>query len=67
MVRIGTSGGMQPHWPVGSYVVCLKSQLALMELYTIMLDSRDVCDIEFEDAFQKACAIGLLITALRML
>lgn len=52
MVRIGTSGGMQPHCPVGSYVVSEKS-IGFDGVIHYYAGSRDVCDIEFEDAFQK--------------
>ena len=52
MVRVGTSGGMQPHCPVGSYVVSEKS-IGFDGLLHYYADSREVCDIDFEDAFQK--------------
>lgn len=52
MVRVGTSGGMQPHCPVGSYVVSEKS-IGFDGLLHYYAGSREVCDIEFEDAFQK--------------
>lgn len=52
IVRVGTSGGMQPHCPVGSYVVSEKS-IGFDGLLHYYAGSREVCDIEFEDAFQK--------------
>ena len=52
IVRVGTSGGMQPHCPVGSYVVSEKS-IGFDGLLHYYAGSREICDIEFEDAFQK--------------
>lgn len=52
MVRVGTSGGMQPHCPVGSYVVSEKS-IGFDGLLHYYANSREVCDTDFEDAFQK--------------
>lgn len=52
MVRVGTSGGMQPHCPVGSYVVSEKS-IGFDGLLHYYAGSREVCDTDFEDAFQK--------------
>lgn len=52
MVRIGTSGGMQPHCPTGSYVVSEKS-IGFDGLLHYYADSKDIRDEEFELAFQK--------------
>lgn len=52
MIRVGTSGGMQPHCPVGSYVVSEKS-IGFDGVLHYYAGSRDVCDVDFEDAFQK--------------
>lgn len=52
MIRVGTSGGMQPHCPVGSFVVSEKS-IGFDGLLHYYDGSRDVCEVEFEEAFQK--------------
>ncbi len=52
MVRIGTSGGMQPHCPVGSYVVSEKS-LGFDGLLHYYAGSARVREEEFEEAFQR--------------
>ncbi|MDD4630709.1 MAG: nucleoside phosphorylase [Proteiniphilum sp.] len=52
MVRVGTSGGMQPHCPVGSYVVSEKS-VGFDGLIHYYADSRNICEEDFEVAFQK--------------
>lgn len=52
MVRIGTSGGMQPHCPVGSYVVSEKS-IGFDGLIHYYANSKTVREEEFEEAFQK--------------
>ncbi len=52
MVRVGTSGGMQPHCPVGSYVVSEKS-IGFDGVLHYYADSEKVREIDFEDAFQK--------------
>lgn len=52
MVRVGTSGGLQPHTPVGSYVVAEKS-IGFDGVLHYYDQSREVCDVEFEDAFKK--------------
>ncbi|MCE5206295.1 MAG: nucleoside phosphorylase [Porphyromonadaceae bacterium] len=52
MVRVGTSGGMQPHCPVGSYVVSEKS-IGFDGLIHYYADSRSICEEDFEVAFQK--------------
>ncbi|MBF6628352.1 MAG: nucleoside phosphorylase [Proteiniphilum sp.] len=52
MIRVGTSGGMQTHCPVGSYVVSEKS-IGFDGLIHYYANSRSVCEEDFEDAFQK--------------
>lgn len=52
MVRVGTSGGMQPHCPVGSYVVSEKS-IGFDGLIHYYANSRNIREEDFEDAFQK--------------
>lgn len=52
MVRVGTSGGLQPHCPVGSYVVAAKSVGfdGVLNYY----EGRDsVSLLDFENAFKK--------------
>ncbi|MGI6074278.1 MAG: nucleoside phosphorylase [Fermentimonas sp.] len=52
MVRVGTSGGMQPHCPIGSYVVSEKS-IGFDGLLHYYANSAKVRDEVFEEAFQK--------------
>lgn len=52
MVRVGTSGGMQPHCPVGTYVVSEKS-IGFDGLIHYYEGSKSVRDEEFEESFQK--------------
>ena len=52
MVRVGTSGGMQPHCPVGTYVVSEKS-IGFDGLIHYYKNSKTVREEDFEDAFQK--------------
>jgi len=52
MIRVGTSGGMQTHCPVGSYVVSEKS-IGFDGLIHYYANSRTVCEEDFEEAFQK--------------
>lgn len=52
MIRVGTSGGMQTHCPVGSYVVSEKS-IGFDGLLHYYANSRSVCEADFEEAFQK--------------
>lgn len=52
MVRVGTSGGLQPHCPIGSYVVAARSIGfdGVLNYY----EGRDkVAEKDFEDAFKK--------------
>jgi uridine phosphorylase len=52
MVRVGTSGGMQPHCPVGSYVVSEKS-IGFDGLIHYYANSQAIREEDFEEAFQK--------------
>ncbi len=52
MVRIGTSGGIQPHCPIGSYVVSEKS-VGFDGLIHYYANSKDIREKEFENAFHK--------------
>jgi uridine phosphorylase len=52
MVRVGTSGGLQPHCPVGSYVVAEKS-LGFDGVIHYYANSGDIRETDFEEAFKK--------------
>lgn len=52
MVRVGTSGGMQAHCPVGSYVVSEKS-IGFDGLIHYYANSKNIREEDFEEAFQK--------------
>ncbi|HBG58112.1 nucleoside phosphorylase [Proteiniphilum sp. UBA1028] len=52
MIRVGTSGGMQPHCPVGSYVVSEKS-IGFDGLIHYYANSGAIREKDFEEAFQK--------------
>jgi uridine phosphorylase len=52
MIRVGTSGGMQPHCPIGSYVVSEKS-IGFDGLLHYYANSQQVREEDFEEAFQK--------------
>lgn len=52
IVRVGTSGGMQLHCPVGSYVVSEKS-IGFDGLIHFYADSKNIREEDFEEAFQK--------------
>ncbi|MDD2245653.1 MULTISPECIES: nucleoside phosphorylase [Proteiniphilum] len=52
MIRVGTSGGMQPHCPVGSYVVSEKS-IGFDGLIHYYANSAKIREEEFEEAFQR--------------
>lgn len=52
LIRVGTSGGMQPHCPIGSYVVSEKS-IGFDGLLHYYAHSQDVREEDFEEAFQK--------------
>ena len=52
MIRVGTSGGMQPHCPVGTFVVSEKS-IGFDGLIHYYSDSEKIREEEFELSFQK--------------
>lgn len=52
MVRVGTSGGLQAHCPIGSYVVAEKS-IGFDGVLNYYEGRNDVCELDFEDAFKK--------------
>ena len=52
MVRVGTSGGLQPHCPVGSYVVAAKS-VGFDGVLNYYQGRDSVSLLDFEDAFKK--------------
>lgn len=51
IVRIGTSGGIQPDLPVNSFVVSKKS-IGFDGMLNFYADREKYCDIEFEKAFK---------------
>jgi len=50
LVRVGTSGGLQPECPVGSYVVSQRS-IGFDGLLNFYENINEVCDFDFEKAF----------------
>lgn len=52
MVRVGTSGGMQPHCPIGSYVVACRS-IGFDGVLNYYADRNKVADLDFEEALKK--------------
>jgi len=52
MVRVGTSGGLQPHCPVGSYVVAAKS-IGFDGVLNYYEGRDSVSLLDFEEAFKK--------------
>lgn len=52
MVRVGTSGGMQPNCPIGSYVVASKS-IGFDGVLNYYEGREKVVEQDFEDAFKK--------------
>lgn len=50
MVRIGTSGGLQPHVPVGTSVISAKS-IGFDGVLNFYARRNEVCDLPFEKAF----------------
>lgn len=53
MVRVGTSGGLQPHVPIGTHVVSEKS-LGFDGVLNFYAGRNEVCDLEFEEAFCRS-------------
>jgi uridine phosphorylase len=52
IVRIGTSGGLQPDLPVNSFVVSQKS-IGFDGMLNFYANREDYCDIDFETAFRN--------------
>lgn len=52
MVRIGTSGGLQPHCPIGSYVVAEKS-IGFDGVLNYYDGRNTIALLDFEEAFKK--------------
>ncbi|HPC26431.1 MAG TPA: nucleoside phosphorylase [Paludibacteraceae bacterium] len=52
IVRIGTSGAMQPEIPLGSFLISEKS-LGFDGLLSFYAGRDKVCDLDFEEAFKK--------------
>ncbi len=52
IVRIGTSGGMQPEIPLGSFLISEKS-IGIDGLLSFYARRDEVCDLDFEKAFKK--------------
>lgn len=52
MVRVGTSGGLQPHCPIGSYVVAAKS-IGFDGVLNYYQGRNEVALLDFEEAFKK--------------
>ncbi|MDR1810330.1 MAG: nucleoside phosphorylase [Prevotella sp.] len=52
MVRVGTSGGLQPHCPIGSYVVSAKS-VGFDGVLNYYAGRNEVAELDFEDALKR--------------
>ena len=52
MVRVGTSGGLQPHCPIGSYVVAAKS-IGFDGVLNYYEGRDNIALLDFEEAFKK--------------
>ena len=52
LVRIGTSGGMQPEIPLGSFLISEKS-IGFDGMLNFYAGRNDVCDLEFEEEVKK--------------
>lgn len=50
LVRIGTSGGLQPNTPVGTFV-CSQKSIGFDGLLNFYAGRNEVCDLPFERAF----------------
>ena len=53
MVRVGTSGGLQPHVPIGTHVVSEKS-IGFDGVLNFYAGRNEVCDLEFEEDFCRS-------------
>lgn len=51
MVRVGTSGGLQPHCPIGSYVVAAKS-IGFDGVLNYYEGRNQITELSFEEAFK---------------
>lgn len=52
MVRVGTSGGLQPFCPIGSFVVSARS-IGFDGVINYYAGRDEICDLEFEEALKK--------------
>lgn len=52
IVRVGTSGGLQPHCTIGSYVVASKS-IGFDGVLNYYADRNKVCELDFEATFKE--------------
>lgn len=52
MVRVGTSGGLQPHCSIGSYVVAQRS-IGFDGVLNYYEGRNSIADLEFEESFKK--------------
>jgi len=52
IVRIGTCGGLQPHTPVGTYIISAKS-IGFDGLLNFYAGRNAVCDLDFERSFTQ--------------
>lgn len=50
MVRVGTSGGLQPHVPIGTHVISEKS-IGFDGVLNFYAGRNEVCDLVFEESF----------------
>ena len=53
MVRVGTSGGLQPHVPIGTHVISEKS-IGFDGVLNFYAGRNEVCDLAFEESFCNA-------------
>lgn len=53
MVRVGTSGGLQPYCPIGSYVVAAKS-IGFDGVLNYYEGRNEIVDLGFEEAFKQS-------------
>ena len=53
MVRVGTSGGLQPHVPIGTHVISDKS-IGFDGVLNFYAGRNEVCDLDFEEDFCRS-------------
>ena len=53
MVRVGTSGGLQPHVPIGTHVISEKS-IGFDGVLNFYAGRNEVCDLAFEEDFCRS-------------